>query len=118
PKRCVQPTTEKQIEAYYLNKKVVKKCTPLETIFEEPKVVKEKETFLGNRKLNRSIKFSDGKNVSKVTVQNRRKKIKEIFGRIPKYKKIPMDFFLEYFTGAKPTTETTGGQDLPQAPDA
>lgn len=114
PKRCFQPTTEKQIEAYYLNKKVVKRCTPLETIFEEPKVIKDKFTLLGNRKVNRSIKFTDGKNISKVTIQNRRKRIREMFGRAQKFKKVSMEYFLEHFTGVK-STESSSNQekDLP-----
>uniref|UniRef100_A0A1B0CRI5 Tantalus-like domain-containing protein n=2 Tax=Lutzomyia longipalpis TaxID=7200 RepID=A0A1B0CRI5_LUTLO len=119
PKRCVQPTTEKQIEAYYLNKKVVTKCTPLETIFEEPQIIKEKVALLGNRKFNRSIKFSDGRTTSKVTIQNRRKKIREVFGKAHKLKKVTMEYFLEHFTGVKateaPPDDTNAHRDVPKA---
>ncbi|GAB0095380.1 hypothetical protein DMENIID0001_107560 [Sergentomyia squamirostris] len=105
PKRVFNPITKKEIEAYYLNKKVVTKCTPLETIFEEPKIVKEQVSFLGNRKVNRSIKFTDGKNVTKASIQKRRKKAREVFGK-PQFKKISMDYFLEHFNGVAPSKST------------
>lgn len=113
-------TNEKDIRKYYLSNKLTNyKPTNLETIFEEEPnenqshttdtkncstssssdksvTTKRLHSFMGGRKLRRSISFSDGLNIPKSTIQTRRKRIKRLFGRPLKLEKISMDAFLTH----------------------
>lgn len=119
-------TNDKDIRKFYLNAKLTNyKSTNLETIFEEEpnenhhnltanttdmsncdssfrknslnrSATNRLHSFIGGRKLRRSVSFSDGLNISKSTIQTRRKRIKRLFGRPLKLEKISMNEFLTH----------------------
>ncbi|XP_055377077.1 protein tantalus [Condylostylus longicornis] len=73
------------------------KPSNLETIFEEPIHVtnSNEQGLLGKRKLKRSLSCSDGLNITKATIKNRRQKIKRLFGKRFALKKINLAEFKE-----------------------
>lgn len=89
--------SEKLIEKLYTNKKMNKiKPTNLETIWEEPKSLKNQELSFSVTKFRRAITFKDHLRVDKQKVQARRKRIKRLLGKPLKLKKISMDAFMEH----------------------
>lgn len=89
---------EEEIKKFYLNNKIVNlKPNHLETIFEEPTTVRNEMRLVGLKKIKRSINFKDHLNITKTTLQSRRKKIKHLFGGTTgkKFNKLSMDAFLQ-----------------------
>lgn len=123
-------STEQDIKKFYLNNKLgsaASRNNALETIFEEPSVVRNELRMIGLKKLKRSMNFKDGLNISKTTVQSRRKKIKTLFGTTSKkFNKLSMDAFLEHLQGMReredgeegdgPSTSGVGVGPAPAAP--
>lgn len=91
----------KQIEALYLNKKVKTLSQTLETIYEEPKLNNETDTYIGGRKVKRLLTFQLGNQYTKDKIKKRRAKIKKMLGNksFLNRKKIPMKVFLETIEG-------------------
>lgn len=93
-------STDEDIKKFYLNNKLgsaAARQNALETIFEEPAVVRNELRLIGLKKLKRSMTCKDGVTISKTTVQSRRKKIKTLFGTsssTKKFNKLSMDAFL------------------------
>ena len=86
-------SSEKEVKAYYThNEKIKRASTNLETIFEEPK---NQTNLIGVKKIRRSLKFTDGINVTKTTIQTRKKRVQKLFGK-QKAKKISMQNFLQH----------------------
>lgn len=91
--------SDEDIKRFYLNNKLgsaASRQNNLETIFEEPSVVRNELRLLGLKKLKRNMTCKDGLNIPKATVLSRRKKIKSLFGAKTKYTKVSMDAFLEH----------------------
>lgn len=103
--------TEEDVRKFYLNQKNIRpKMTnsPLETIFEEPALVRNELKLVGLRKIKRTITFKDGVTTNKSTVQSRRKKIKTLLGVpavgiVKRFKKLSMDAFLQHLQGLTAT---------------
>lgn len=103
-------STEHEIESFYLNNKLTSQFrqTSLETIVEDTIHENNDEAesivrptapslrFLGSRKLKRRISFTDCLNVPKTVVQNRRKKIKKLFGKKLNFTRLSMDAFYSH----------------------
>lgn len=105
--------SEEDIKKFYLNNKLGSardRQNALETIFEEPSVVRSELRLIGLKKLKRSIAFKDGVTISKTTVQSRRKKIKTLFGTTAKkFNKLSMDAFLQHLQGLREGDEEEDG---------
>nr|CAH7752631.1 unnamed protein product [Callosobruchus chinensis] len=88
-------TSEKDIERYYLDKKIKLANLSLETIFEEP----ENGNVMTSRRFKRSMKFEsnlDIINVNKMKAKKRSAKAKKLGETVKKLKqKLPMDLLLE-----------------------
>ncbi|XP_037958657.1 protein tantalus [Teleopsis dalmanni] len=73
------------VKKIYLNQKLTNfRPSKLETIFEEPQESSEncaEFKFIGPRKIKRSLSCSDGLNINKSVIKQRRAKIKKTFGR-------------------------------------
>lgn len=98
PRKLLNCSNSKQIEALYLNKTVKTTSQTLETIYEEEKTEKNGSTsFIGGRKLKRLLTFQIGNQYSKEKIKKRRAKIKKLFGNKSciNRKKIPMNVFLK-----------------------
>lgn len=99
------PETEADITKFYLTNQLgsaASRHNALETIFEEPSVVRNELRMIGLKKLKRTIAFKDGVNTNKTTVQSRRKKIKTLFGSsTKKFNKLSMDAFLLHLQGMR-----------------
>ena len=93
-------SSEEDIKKFYLNNKLTSatnRQNALETIFEEPAVVRNELRLIGLKKLKRSMAFKDAFNIPKSTVQTRRKKVKALFGTSAnKFNKLSMDAFLQH----------------------
>ncbi|XP_050302781.1 uncharacterized protein LOC126740698 [Anthonomus grandis grandis] len=78
-----ESSTEKQVEQYYLNKKVKLSSPALETIFEEPK---NNAQCMSNKRLKRIIHFNESTDKSKVKKRSlkARKIIKGGFRKLSK----------------------------------
>lgn len=114
------PETEADITKFYLNNQLgnaASRHNALETIFEEPSVVRNELRMIGLKKLKRTIAFKDGVNIHKTTVQSRRKKIKLLFGTsTKKFNKLSMDAFLLHLQGMR-EGEQEQEQNQGQGPD-
>lgn len=108
-------SSEKDIKKFYLNNKLgsaASRHNALETIFEEPSVVRNELRMIGLKKLKRTMNFKDGFTVSKTTVQSRRKKIKTLFGTTSKkFNKLSMDAFLEHLQSMREDEGEEGGDE-------
>lgn len=100
PSTLATDSSEVLIKKLYTNKKMTKlKPTNLETIFEEPKEHRKHGVmFVSAQKFRRAIHFKDHLNISKQTVQHRRKRIKRLLGSGNKLKKMTMDAFMSHLT--------------------
>lgn len=105
-------TADEDIKKFYMNNKLGSATAhqhALETIFEEPSMVRNELRLIGLKKLKRSINCKDGVTVSKTTVQSRRKKIKTLLGTTSKkFNKLSMDAFLQHLQGM--SEEAEGGE--------
>lgn len=113
PKKMISvDSSEKDIKNFYLNinkKKINVKPAPLETINEEENEDILNETtedeanlsinsFLTkkSRKLKRSLSLNDGLNINKALQTKRKNRIKKVFGKRTRSKKIKMSNFMSY----------------------
>jgi len=92
PRKLNINSTMKEIENYYLDKKVKVSSPALETIFEEPK----KDILMGTRRLRRCINFGDVANEKpdKAKVKKRSMKAKKISTFKKMGKKIGLEFLM------------------------
>lgn len=109
--RAPTSSSEEDIKKFYLNNKLGSgdRQNALETIFEEPSVVRNELRLIGLKKFKRSMACKDGFTINKATVQSRRKKIKTLFGggtgAPKKFNKLSMDAFLQHLQSLSEESE-------------
>ncbi|XP_044271497.1 uncharacterized protein LOC123015686 [Tribolium madens] len=93
PLKLTEKSSPKEIENYYLDKRVKRLNPTLETIFEEPQVVNNEEVVMSSRKFKRSINFNVIAAKNSAKIKKRRLKAKN---RMKKNrKKIPLEFVMK-----------------------
>ena len=116
------------IKKIYLNKKITNfRPSNLETIFEEEDQADNEADaaepaihatrLIGARKLKRSLSCSDGVNINKTLIKQRRARIKKAFGRRFALKKISLeDFMTQFNVGASAShVEDNGALEIAAA---
>ncbi|CAD7004218.1 unnamed protein product [Ceratitis capitata] len=121
-----------EIRKIYCNQKLTSfRPTNLETIFEEPQPEARRGEapplvaadlplrFIGLRKIRRTLSCSDGLNINKTLIKQRRAKIKKIFGRRNVCKKISLNEFIDRMNksiGEEADVEDTNDKNMPDEP--
>ncbi|CAH0549277.1 unnamed protein product [Brassicogethes aeneus] len=85
---------QKEIKNYYLDKRVKKGSPCLETIFEEPQLVKGKSITISHKKLKRLLNFNTTNLMTKQKTKKRQMKSKKE-GIFKPRKKISMDILMD-----------------------
>jgi hypothetical protein len=81
------------VKKYYLDKSVKRQNPSLETIFEEPQLVNNKEVVMSHRRFKRAINFSAVAVKNSVKMKKRKTKAKKIWSKKPK--KVPLKLLME-----------------------
>lgn len=94
PMKLTANSSLKDIENYYLDKKVKRLNSSLETIFEVPQVVDNNEVVMSSRKFKRTINFNTVVAKNSTKVKKRKTKAKNVRGK-KKEKKIPLEYVMQ-----------------------
>nr|XP_008198460.1 PREDICTED: proline-rich protein 14 isoform X2 [Tribolium castaneum]XP_008198461.1 PREDICTED: proline-rich protein 14 isoform X2 [Tribolium castaneum] len=93
PVKLTERSSPKDIENYYLDKRVKRLNPSLETIFEEPQIVNNEAVVMSTRKFKRSINFNEVAAKNSAKVKKRQRKAKSRTKKT--HKKIPLEFVMQ-----------------------